>query len=90
MVKPYLRPMSIGSMVSEEEFARLEQAAQKASKTLGEWCRDVMLVPATSVGRFCPDHRWPVLIKMTTEALFIKEGEKVRVSTESREFAGWA
>ena len=43
MVKPNLRTKSIGAKVSEEEFARLEQAAQKASKTLGEWCRDVML-----------------------------------------------
>ena len=43
MVKPNLRTKSIGTKVSEDEFARLEQAAQKASKTLGEWCREVML-----------------------------------------------
>jgi hypothetical protein len=43
MVKPNLRTKSIGTKVSEEEFARLEQAAQRASKTLGEWCREVML-----------------------------------------------
>ena len=43
MVKANLRTKSIGTKVSEEEFARLEQAAQKASKTLGEWCREVML-----------------------------------------------
>jgi hypothetical protein len=43
MVKPNLRTKSIGTKVSEEEFVRLEQAAQKASKTLGEWCREVML-----------------------------------------------
>ncbi len=43
MVKPNLRTKSIGTKVSEEEYARLEQAAQKASKTLGEWCREVML-----------------------------------------------
>ena len=43
MVKPNLRTKSIGTKVSEEEFARLEQAARKASKTLGEWCREVML-----------------------------------------------
>ena len=46
MVKPNLRTKSIGTKVSEEEFARLEQAAQKASKTLGEWCREVMLASA--------------------------------------------
>ena len=43
MVKPNLRTKSIGTKVSEEEFVRLEQAAQRASKTLGEWCREVML-----------------------------------------------
>ena len=43
MVKPNLRTKSIGTKVTDEEFARLEQAAQKASKTLGEWCREVML-----------------------------------------------
>ena len=43
MVKPNLRTKSIGTKVSEEEYARLEQAAQKASKKLGEWCREVML-----------------------------------------------
>lgn len=43
MVKPNLRTKSIGTKVSEEEYARLEQAAQQASKTLGEWCREVML-----------------------------------------------
>jgi hypothetical protein len=46
MVKPNLRTKSIGTKVSEEEFARLEQAAQKASKTLGEWCRELMLANA--------------------------------------------
>lgn len=46
MVKPSLRTKSIGTKVNEEEFARLEQAAQKASKTLGEWCREVMLASA--------------------------------------------
>jgi hypothetical protein len=46
MVKPNLRTKSIGTKVSEEEFARLEQAAHTASKTLGEWCREVMLANA--------------------------------------------
>src|SRR5215471_15084307 len=43
MVKPNLRTKSVGTKVSEQEFARLEQAAKRASKTLGEWCREVML-----------------------------------------------
>jgi hypothetical protein len=43
MVKPNLRTKSIGTRVSEEEYARLERVAQKASKTLAEWCREVLL-----------------------------------------------
>jgi hypothetical protein len=43
MVKANLRTKSVGTKVSEEEYARLEEAAQKASKTLGEWCREVIL-----------------------------------------------
>jgi hypothetical protein len=43
MVKPNLRTKSIGTRVSEEEYSRLERVAQKASKTLAEWCREVML-----------------------------------------------
>ena len=46
MVRANLRTKSIGTKVNEEEYARLEQAAQKASKTLGEWCRDVMISSA--------------------------------------------
>jgi len=36
MVKPNPRNKSIATKVSEQEFARLEQAAQRASRTLGE------------------------------------------------------
>ena len=43
MVKRNPRTKSIGTRVSEEEYARLERVAQKASKTLAEWCREVML-----------------------------------------------
>jgi hypothetical protein len=39
MVKPPLRTKSIGFKVSEEEYARLETAAQADGRTLGEWCR---------------------------------------------------
>jgi hypothetical protein len=41
MVKPPLRTKSIGFKVSEEEYARLETAAQADGRTLGEWCRRV-------------------------------------------------
>ena len=43
MVKPSLRTKSIGTKVTNEEYAELERAAQTGGKTLGEWCREVML-----------------------------------------------
>jgi len=43
MVKPPLRTKSIGFKVSEEEYAQLETAAQASGRTLGEWCREVVL-----------------------------------------------
>ena len=46
MVKPPLRTKTIGTKVNEEEYALLERAAQAAEKTLGEWCREVMLASA--------------------------------------------
>jgi hypothetical protein len=49
MVKPTLRTKSIGTKVSEEEYAQLERAAQLGSKTLGEWCREVMLASANGL-----------------------------------------
>jgi hypothetical protein len=38
-----VRPKSIGFKVSEEEYAQLETAAQADGRTLGEWCREVIL-----------------------------------------------
>jgi hypothetical protein len=46
MVKPNLRTKTIGTKVSEEEYAQLERAAQAAEKTLGEWSREVILASA--------------------------------------------
>jgi hypothetical protein len=43
MVKPPVRTKSIGTKVSDEEYAQLEKLAQSHGQTLGEWCRDVML-----------------------------------------------
>lgn len=48
MVKPPLRTKSIGFKVSEEEYAQLETAAQASGRTLGEWCREVILRGAAS------------------------------------------
>jgi hypothetical protein len=47
MVKPPLRTKSIGFKVSEEEYAQLETAAQAEGRTLGEWCREVVLENAS-------------------------------------------
>ena len=44
MVKPSLRTKSVGTKVTQEEYAELERTARAAGKTLGEWCREVLLV----------------------------------------------
>jgi len=54
MVKPPLRRKSIGFKVSEEEYARLETAAQASGRTLGEWCREVVLASASDAERRDP------------------------------------
>ena len=41
MVKPVFRRKSIGTKVSEEEYARLEALA--GGRALGEWVREVLL-----------------------------------------------
>jgi hypothetical protein len=42
-VKPPLRTKSVGTKVSEAEFAMLEERAQAAGLTLSEWVREVLL-----------------------------------------------
>jgi hypothetical protein len=42
-VKPPLRTKSVGTKVSEAEFALLEERARGAGLTLSEWVRDVLL-----------------------------------------------
>jgi hypothetical protein len=54
MVKPPLRTKSIGFKVSEEEYARLETTAQASGRTLGEWCREVVLASASDAERHDP------------------------------------
>ena len=43
MVKPPLRTKTLGTKVSEEEFAQLEGAASERGLTLSEWCRETLL-----------------------------------------------
>ncbi|MHB1023456.1 MAG: plasmid mobilization protein [Acidobacteriaceae bacterium] len=42
-LKPPLRTKSVGTKVSEAEFAMLEERAQAAGLTLSEWVREVLL-----------------------------------------------
>ena len=42
-MKPPLRTKSVGTKVSEAEFALLEEHAREAGLTLSEWVRDVLL-----------------------------------------------
>ena len=43
MVKPPFRTKTLGTKVSEEEFAQLEAAASERGLTLSEWCRETLL-----------------------------------------------
>jgi len=43
MVKPALRTKSIGFKVSKEEYAQLDAEAQTSRRSLGEWCREILL-----------------------------------------------
>lgn len=42
-MKPILRTKSIGTKVSEEEYAQLETLAGTRSRNMSEWVRDVLL-----------------------------------------------
>ena len=42
-MKPPLRTKSVGTKVSEEEFAALEECARQADMTLSEWVRAALL-----------------------------------------------
>ena len=46
MVKPALRTKTLGTKVSEEEYAQMEAAASERGLTLSEWCREAMLASA--------------------------------------------
>jgi len=43
VVKPPLRTKTLGTKVSEEEFAQLEATASERGLTLSEWCRETLL-----------------------------------------------
>jgi hypothetical protein len=49
-MKPPLRTKSVGTKVSEAEFALLEERARGVGLTLGEWVRDVLLAEPEVAG----------------------------------------
>ena len=48
MLKPILRTKSIGTKVTEEEYARLEALAGASGRNMSEWVRDVLLAELES------------------------------------------
>jgi hypothetical protein len=55
VVKPPLRTKTLGTKVSEEEFAQLEAAASERSLTLSEWCRETLLANVNGQGEKSAD-----------------------------------
>ena len=55
MVKPPLRTKTLGTKVSEEEFAQLEAAASERGLTLSEWCREMLLASVNGEGEKSAD-----------------------------------
>ena len=55
MVKPPLRTKTLGTKVSEEEFAQLEAAASERGLTLSEWCREMLLASVNGQGEKSAD-----------------------------------
>jgi hypothetical protein len=50
MVKPPLRTKTLGTKLSEPEYAQLEAAARERGLTLSEWCRQVLLASVNGQG----------------------------------------
>jgi hypothetical protein len=56
VVKPPLRTKTLGTKVSEEQFAQLEAAASERGLTLSEWCRETLLASVKGEGEKSADH----------------------------------
>ena len=50
MVKPPHRTKTVGTKLSEAEYAQLEAAARQRGLTLSEWCRTVLLASGNGQG----------------------------------------
>ena len=49
-----LRTRTVGSKVTESEYARLSAIAERRGVTLGEWCREVLLAHANDPQEVTP------------------------------------
>jgi hypothetical protein len=76
-VKPPLRTKSVGTKVSEEEFAMLEARAQAVGRTLSEWVRDVLLAAPTTEGELIGEVALGELLALRTLLLnfFFREAK---------------
>ena len=54
-MKPPLRTKTLGTKVSEGEFAQLEAAASERGLTLSEWCRETLLASVNGRGEKSAD-----------------------------------
>jgi len=74
MVKPTLRTKSIGFKVSEEEYAQLDAAAQMSGRSLGEWCREVLLASVNSQEpKGCPNSAGTAQVALLAELVALRE-----------------
>jgi hypothetical protein len=48
------RTRSVGTKISDEEYARLEASAAESGLTVGEWCREVLLKASGQSARRSP------------------------------------
>ena len=55
MIRSVMRTKSIGAKVSEEEYARLEELANAARQSMGEWIREVLLEQAAITKTNAPE-----------------------------------
>ena len=76
-MKPPLRTKSVGTKVSEDEFAMLEARAEAAGRTLSEWVRDVLLAAPKTEGELIGEVALGELLALRTLLLnfFFREAK---------------
>jgi hypothetical protein len=73
-----LRGRSLGTRLSEAEYAQCEKSAARRGQTLSEWCRDVLLDAATGPAQ-APEGEVILseilaLRKIVINLLYVREG----------------